>query len=83
MNSQGYMPGFQQPPQQYQHVPSATPPPPQYAQGQATNTAYAGANGDYGKGPTEGVAEMETEYYFAKPGVVEMGDGTPVQHPNK
>ncbi|KAH7126776.1 hypothetical protein B0J11DRAFT_579212 [Dendryphion nanum] len=90
MNAQGYMQGYTQqlpPPQQqqYQHVL-----PPQYTQAQAglagpgVDTSYAGAQaGGYDKGPRPGVVEMETEYHFAKPGVVEMGDGTPVEYKGK
>lgn len=66
MNHQGYMPGYQQsvsPPPQYM-----TPPPP--------GAGYGGGYGGYGKGPeTAGAVELEQEYHFARPGVVEMDGG--------
>ncbi|KAF1958726.1 hypothetical protein CC80DRAFT_546047 [Byssothecium circinans] len=71
-NSQGYMPGFQlqQP---------VVLPPPQYAQPQQPQDSGTGLLGAYGggyaKGPDSSVAELEHQYHFAKPGIVEMGDG--------
>jgi hypothetical protein len=64
-NPQGYIQGFQ--PQM---------PPPQYAP-QQQQQPHQGqmAYGGYAKGPKPGVMELEQEYHFARPGVVEM-DGT-------
>lgn len=65
--NQGYLPGYQQspPPQQFQQVP------PQYVQSQGEDPH---AMGGYAKGPGPGVAELETEYHFARGGAVEIGD---------
>ncbi|KAF2477252.1 uncharacterized protein BDR25DRAFT_390801 [Lindgomyces ingoldianus] len=67
-NQQGYMQGYAQ-------HPTAPTPPPGYVQ----NQQYAGAYGGYAKGPDPGVMELEQEYHFARPGVVELGDGAPGQ----
>ncbi|KAF2867165.1 hypothetical protein BDV95DRAFT_611036 [Massariosphaeria phaeospora] len=83
-SSQGYIQGFQQQPQQQQqqipHIQS--PPPPQYMQPHPppppqNANQHAAAYG-YAKGPSPGVVELEQEYHFARPGVVEMGDGADV-----
>jgi hypothetical protein len=75
-NKQGYMPGFQQPPQ-------GVTPPPLYAQTQqASQPGMGGAyEGAYTKGPDPNIAELEHEYHFATPGMVEMGDGVPEREP--
>ncbi|KAF2741360.1 hypothetical protein EJ04DRAFT_547725 [Polyplosphaeria fusca] len=68
VNNQGYMQGY---PQQMQT------PPPNYMQPHpqpGNNMAFPGQAG-YAKGPEPGVMELEQEYHFARPGVVEMGDG--------
>ncbi|KAF2271186.1 hypothetical protein CC78DRAFT_611197 [Lojkania enalia] len=70
VNHQGYMQGFPQPTQS---------PPPQYGQQAPPEAAqqqpYRGAYDPYAKGARPGAVEMEQEYHFARPGVVEMGDG--------
>lgn len=68
-NNHGYIQGYQ-----------GQASPPQYAQTQpeGNNTAYTG----YAKGPEPGVMEMEQEYHFARPGVVEM-DSAPAQEGRK
>ena len=75
--NQGYLPGYQQPPQQFSPTPPPqfAPGPPQYTPGkQGVDQSALGA---YAKGPPEGVVELETEYYFARGGAVEMGDTEP------
>ncbi|KAF2021801.1 hypothetical protein BU24DRAFT_404759 [Aaosphaeria arxii CBS 175.79] len=52
----------------------------QYQYGQPQN----GASYDSGfKEPAAGAVELEHEYHFARPGVVEMGDGTPEEAPKE
>jgi hypothetical protein len=85
VNSQGYMQGVpQQGYQQQAYPPQTISPPPQYVQPQSPQGAeqhgMAGAYSAYAKGPEPNVAELEHEYHFAKPGVVEM-DGSPDQGP--
>ncbi|ORY10647.1 hypothetical protein BCR34DRAFT_601936 [Clohesyomyces aquaticus] len=80
---QGYVQGYQQQHhQQFAPMPAApTPtPPPGYVPPHQGANQYGGAYGGY-KGPEPGVAELEHEYHFARPGVVELGDGReePVQ----
>jgi hypothetical protein len=60
VNNQGYMQGFQ-----------PTAPPPHNLQPQA-KIPYASGY----KEPVPGVVELEHEYHFARPGVVEMGDNS-------
>jgi hypothetical protein len=60
VNNQGYMQGFQ-----------PTAPPPHNLQPQA-GIPYASGY----KEPVPGVVELEQEYHFARPGVVEMGDNS-------
>ncbi|KAF2176167.1 hypothetical protein K469DRAFT_682657 [Zopfia rhizophila CBS 207.26] len=65
--NQGFIQGY---PQQQQV------PPPQYVQQPGVQPGMGTEGyGSYGKGPQPGVVEMEQEYHFARPGVVEMGGG--------
>ncbi|PVI06563.1 hypothetical protein DM02DRAFT_649685 [Periconia macrospinosa] len=68
-NPQGYTPGNLQ----QQHIsPSSThPPQPQVLQPPGSAASYGG----YEKGPGQDFVELEHEYHFARPGVVEIGDG--------
>jgi hypothetical protein len=78
VNNQGYMQGVpQQGYQQQPYPPQTISPPPQYVQPPSPEQhGMAGAYSAYAKGTEPNVAELEHEYHFAKPGVVEM-DGSP------
>ena len=80
----------------YQAPQPTVSPPPQYVQPQQFQQPqqpqqqqqglYIGSTGGaYGgghvKGPDSNIAELEHEYHYAKPGVVEMGDGLPEREP--
>ncbi|CAI6335830.1 unnamed protein product [Periconia digitata] len=74
---QGYIPaGLQQ--QQYVPSPTQYAPQPQVLHMPGPEAPYGG----YEKVPGQNVVELEQEYHFTRPGVVEMGNGssiTPVQ----
>jgi hypothetical protein len=70
-NTQGYVQGYQSPVS-----------PPQYAVQPQPGVGQMGYDG-YAKGPAEGVVELEHEYHFARPGVVEMDGGAVSAQPAK
>lgn len=80
---QGYMPGHlqQQQLQHFAHDSTQNVPQHQTLQQPGVDKSYGG----YGKMPEGNVVELEQEYHFAKPGVVEMGDGAiePFTHSKK
>ncbi|KAF2000777.1 hypothetical protein P154DRAFT_534539 [Amniculicola lignicola CBS 123094] len=88
---QQYAPGAQQPylppqaqGQQYPPQPAQGQQyPPQQPQGQQAQEQNVYAAGGYAKGPDDNIAELGQEYQFARPGVVELGDGVAEEEPKK